>query len=67
MEKENSSRGDWIHIIKEDMELININMDENEINLLSKKQFKKHVKSCVTSASFKALKAIQVEHIKKHI
>ena len=50
------------------MELININMSEMEISVLSKNQFKKHVKMCVISASFKALKVIQDEHIKiKHI
>ena len=67
-QKENPSKGDWVHIIKEDMELINLNMNENEISLLSKNEFKKHVKLCVKSASFTALKAIQEDHIKiKHI
>ena len=60
-QKENPSKGDWVHIIKEDMELININMSEMEISVLSKNQFKKHVKMCVISASFKALKVIQDE------
>ena len=67
-QKENPSKGDWIHIIKEDMELINLNMTENEISSLSKNEFKKHVKLCVTSASFTALKSIQEDHIKiQHI
>ena len=67
-QKENPSKGNWIHTIKEDMELINLNMNEILISLLSKNQFKKHVKLCVTSASFIPLKAIQEEHIKiKHI
>ena len=67
-QKDNPSKGDWIHIIKEDMELIKLNMNENKISLLYKNEFKKHVKICVTSASFQALRANQEEHIKvKHI
>ena len=39
-QKENPSKGDWVHIIKEDMELININMSETEITVPSKNQLK---------------------------
>ena len=38
--KENPSKGDWVHIIKEDTELLNINMSETKISMLSKNQFK---------------------------
>ena len=62
-QKENPIKGDWVHIIKEDIKLININLSETEISSLSKKQFKNHVKTCVTSATFKALKTLQSKHI----
>ena len=67
-QKANPTKGDWINIIEEDMELINLNMSELEITTMSKNQFKKHVKTCVKTATFKSLKALQDNHIKiKHI
>ena len=39
-QKANPTKGDWIHIIEEDMELFNLNMNETDISTMSKNQFK---------------------------
>ena len=61
---ENPSKGDWCHNVKMDMELISLNMNNCEIISMSKNKFKMHVKKCMTSATFKSLKALQSEHSK---
>ena len=61
-------KGDWCDMVKMDMELIGLNMTESEIQSMSKNKFKRHVKKCMTTATFSALKLMQADHIKiKHI
>ena len=46
------------------MKHLNVNMNETEISLLSKNQFKKHVQICAMSTSYEALRVAKEEHIK---
>ena len=67
-QKVNPINGDWCLLVEKNMKLVNINMTESEIKLMSKTKFKNHVKECVAAAAFDSLKCIQSEHEKvKHI
>ena len=67
-QKESPTKGNWIHIIKEDMELLDIDMSKTKITRMSKNQFKKLVKTSVKTATFRALRTLQDNHTKiKHI
>ena len=68
VQKENPSKEDWCHIVKQDMTLINLFMTEKEIADYSKRELKAIVKKHVTSAAIESLTLKQSGHIKiKHI
>ena len=63
-QKTDTSPGDFIELVMEDCESIELNMSENEIERMTKQRFKKIVKSKVLKAAFKFLKTLQQNHSK---
>ena len=66
-QKESPTKGEWIHIIKEDMELPDINMRETNITTMLENLFKRQVTS-VNTDTLRALRTLQDNPTKmKHI
>ena len=63
-QKENPVRGDWIKMINNDFETLEIDMNENEIQLKSKCEYKSQVKHIIKEHVFKKLKIQQANHSK---
>ena len=63
-QKCNPIKGDWVTIVMEDLETVNINLDEDEIGKTKKSIFKKLVRKHVKDATFTKLKEMQSEHTK---
>ena len=63
-QKSNPIKGNWVHHIKEDLEKVGIIQDDNEISAMKKSAFKSLVKKNVRTATFNALKRVQLTHIK---
>jgi hypothetical protein len=63
-QKLNPTKGDWSNIVKDDMAKIGLEINETEMNVVSKKQFQSIVKRHVKSAAFKSLLETQSKHIK---
>lgn len=56
--KENPSKGDWIHLLKEDLEEISIDIENKAATeSLTKEQFKEIVKSKIRLTAFQQLEA----------
>ena len=55
-------KGDWVTIVKDNLETINIHLSEEEIVKTKKTNFKKLVQNHVKDAVFMKLKDIQKEH-----
>ena len=66
--KDDPYKADWIHLVKEDLEVINFNLEnEEEIAKRTTEEFKVLVKRKVRDAAFKELEEIKAEQIKvKH-
>ena len=60
----NPSKGDWCNIVKSDMDMIGLNMNEQNMILLSKSKLKSLVKKCVFKSVFTSLKSAQSSHSK---
>ena len=58
------SPGDFINLVKNDFDIIGLEMNEQEIRQISKQQFKKIIKSKIMNAAFTYLKALQMNHSK---
>ena len=59
---------DWIHLVNEDKQSLDLNLTNIEISKLSKKEFKRIVKSKVKKCTIMQLEAIKQGHSKvKHI
>ena len=63
-QKHDPTKGDWIHHINEDKELLEFTMDEDEIKSTTSKEFKHIVKKSVRNAVLGSLKEIQSGHTK---
>ena len=63
-QKENPSLGDFVELVKNYFEMIEMNLDEDSISEMSRDAFKKHSKSKVREAALKHLKSIQEGHSK---
>jgi hypothetical protein len=61
---ENPTKGDFIELVKEDLEKIGEKYDENIFQGYSKVQFKAFIKKHINEASFKYLKSLQIKHTK---
>ena len=58
------SPGDFIELVKNDMEMIGLKTTEEEMRNISKQKFKKLVKTNVMNAAFIYLKDLQQTHSK---
>ena len=63
-QQKNPCKGDWCELVKEDMDMLNIDIDEEAMCGMSKAQFKSLVRKHVISATFTSLKTIQLSHTK---
>ena len=59
-----TSKGDWVKIVKEDMNEINLEMNDLQISQMSKQKFKKKLKKKITIAAFNYLMEIKGSHSK---
>jgi hypothetical protein len=63
--KANPLKGDWIHLVNEDLKLINMPVEiESSIKQMSKKDFKQIVQAKVRKAAFEKLKLAKLGHSK---
>jgi hypothetical protein len=68
IQKVETSKGDWIELIRDDFELIGETFDENIIKSMNKHKFKKFVRMKIEKAAFNYLEQIKLTHSKvKHI
>ena len=67
--KEDPIKGDWINLVKTDLEVINLSLeDEREIENMTSEEFKALLKRKFRDKAFEELEDIKSEHIKvKHI
>ena len=56
-QKKDPCKGDWCELVEKDM-------DNNSIKDMPKQELKNHVRKCVRSAAFSALKYVQSSHTK---
>jgi hypothetical protein len=63
-QKTDTSTGDFVELVKEDCEAIELNMSEYDIKKISKDKLKKILKSRVTEAAFKYLISLKQSHSK---
>ena len=67
-QKESPTRGDFVKLFENDIQLIEMDFNENAITAENKKSFKKHVKNKMCQVLFKFLKELQSKYSKiKHI
>ena len=68
-QKRKTVKGDWEMTVKEDMEMINIDLNEEQIEKMKKDPFKKLLKQKIADASFKYLEKIKETHskVKKYL
>ena len=63
--KDKPFKNDWIELIEEDLEKINLSLkDEDDIKKLSKEDFKEIIKKAVREITFKEMEAIKSKHNK---
>ena len=63
-QKRNTSQADFVELVEEDLDSIELNMTERMIQRMPKQKFKKIVKTKVLDASFKYLKGMKQTHSK---
>ena len=63
-QKENPSKGDFIELVKTDLDMIGEPFNEEEIISKNKNTFKTHIKRKVIEAAFRDLKNTQRTHSK---
>ena len=63
-QKTDTSTGDFVELVKEDCEAIELNMGEDDIKKISRDKLKKILKSRVTEAAFKYLISLKQSHSK---
>ena len=63
-QKDDPIAGDFVDLVKNDKEMIGINMTETEITTVSKTKFKKLVKERISDAAFKYLLEVKQKHSK---
>ena len=67
-QKQQTTKGDWIELIKGDFQLIEEQFNEDNIKAMSKNKFKRYIKEKIRKAAFKYLTRLQSSHSKiKHI
>ena len=64
VQKQQPSKGDWCSMVKENMELIKLNMSESEIKETGQAKFKSIVKKLVKIAAFQTLHEKKLKHSK---
>ena len=63
--KENPIKGDWIKLIKKDLEVIEMSLEhEEQMTIMSTKEFKTMVKEKIRIAAFKELEEKKATHEK---
>ena len=63
--KEELTKGDWIELVKEDLEAINMSIeDEEKIGKMTKAEFKKIVKERIRQVAFEKLEGKKAGHDK---
>ena len=63
-QKDIPTKGDFIELVKKDLEMIEQDFDEEFMNSTTKSQFKSDVQKKLRKAAFEELKMIQLTHIK---
>ena len=63
-QKENTSKGDFVELVRKDLDMIGEVFDEEAIILKNKTTFKAHIKIKINEAAFQELKTIQSTHTK---
>ena len=63
-QKSDPIKGDWAHIVGEDIEKVHLDIEEGQIVNIKKSAFKNIVKRKVKAAAFSVLKELQSSHIK---
>ena len=67
-QQENTTKGDFIELVKKDLEMLGLTYDEQLITKQSKQEFKTFVKNLTNREAFKQLKSMQRGRTKtKHI
>ena len=64
VQKEDSSPGDFVELIKEDKALLNLSMPDEEIKQLKKSNFKSIIRNKIKLAAYKSLNAQKENHSK---
>ena len=59
-----TSKGDWVKIVKEDMNEINLEMTDLQISKMTKQKFKKNLKKKISTEAFNYLIKIKETHSK---
>ena len=66
--KEEPLKDDWIHLVTKDMSDINLNLSDDQITKLSKREFKILVKSKMRNSAYVEFERVKQGHCKvKHI
>jgi hypothetical protein len=60
----NTTKGDWIELLKDDFKTINKEMNEAEIKNKTKTEYKMYIKKEIKEATFKYLRKLQEGHTK---
>ena len=63
-QKKNPTKGDWIQLVMNDLDLIGEQLDEERIRSMSKNKFKRHVKKKIENAAFEYLEGLKNQHSK---
>ena len=63
-QRDNPTKGDFVELVKADLENIGIDYDEEYFRGLTKGQFKQHIKNNISKLVFKDLKSLQSNHSK---
>lgn len=63
-QRDNPTKGDFVELVKADLERIGIDYDEEWFKGLTKVQFKQHIKNNISKLVFKDLKSLQSNHSK---
>ena len=63
-QRDNPTKGDFVNLVKADLEDIGVNYDEEYFKCHTKDQIKQHIKKNILKVAFKDLKLIQAKHSK---
>ena len=61
-QKENPTKGDWIELVKADIEKTELKLTEGEIKLMTKNKYRNHIKTLVYKLALIELKKKQEKH-----